>query len=363
MNKEIGSNSLKWADVENQLSAYEVGKYDVETKNIRFVSASEGGIKCLVDGVEHDISQDGKLQILGRLSPSGSSYLKKCPDELLAINLNHWVQEKYHTQGRSSMLRCRQFEDGTRVVRGLVSKQFAKLDHKRILGEIEEKYADRYEPRNLFLNDDRMVLRLADKEKMDMGQIQRGDYVGGGVDIYNSEIGNGAVRMNAITYRVLCTNGMVSPHAVQERGKAHRGSDLSMEAFLENAATQVRGAADRMVNATAKSREQLITNPSEVIGFLAAELGWADHFFADVQKSHADQVAEIGAPSKYALMQAITENAKRERQAQRLRYETDAASVLFWDHEALQAQADDWARKELEKSLAREAKRGSRLRL
>jgi len=340
MNKENHSD-MNWNNIQAQLEQYEAGKYDVVSKNIRVEAQAEGGIKFIIDGVKHDISKDGRLQILRRVSPAGVSYLRQCPDELLAINLNHWLQ--FHTQTKNFMARCREV-DGNRVLRGLVSDRFAKLDHHAIFSDIREKYEGQFNPKGLILNDNRMVLRVSHKDPIDMETIQRGDYVGAGVDISNSEIGMGKVHLKAITYRVLCKNGMVDAQAISEAGKRHIGKDHDLESFFNAASQRVGSISEELLKLTKESVKIELPKKDilNVFTFLTKQYSWNASFAEDAMVSYIDKESQELGGNKYALIQSLTETAKRYKQDDRLSLEEDAGRVLKTDMGELLKSAQDY---------------------
>jgi hypothetical protein len=52
------------------------------------------------------------------------------------------------------------------------------------------------------------------------GEVAKGDVVQAGLVISNSEVGQGSLRVEALDFRLVCTNGMISEQAVR---KAHLG--------------------------------------------------------------------------------------------------------------------------------------------
>jgi hypothetical protein len=80
-----------------------------------------------------------------------------------------------------------------------------------------------------------------------LGEVKPGDVVQAGLVVSNSEVGQGSLRVEAIDYRSVCTNGMIREAAVR---KAHlgrsgvRGLD-AIEDAREYFRDETRAADDR----------------------------------------------------------------------------------------------------------------------
>jgi hypothetical protein len=127
-------------------------------------------------------------------------YLLKCPAEIQAINLNHWIKQE-----RNEELLFR--FDGNNEVRAIFTQRYVHLDHYEILERLDSLG---YKPESrvqCHLDDEFMSLSIPDYErKFDIN----GDSFRPGIAIGNSEVGLAALSISAFVLRLVCTNGLVS---------------------------------------------------------------------------------------------------------------------------------------------------------
>jgi hypothetical protein len=78
------------------------------------------------------------------------------------------------------------------------------------------------------------------------GEVKQGDVVQAGVVISNSEIGQGSLRVEALDFRLVCTNGIIREAAIRKAhlGRGARGLD-AIEDAREYFRTETRAADDR----------------------------------------------------------------------------------------------------------------------
>ena len=146
--------------------------------------------RMVVEGERYELEGQALDQVAARLHVP-ANYLRRCPPELVAQNLNHWLERE---QGRV-LVRF----DGNRV-RALLSERYQPLSHLEFVQELirtcSEEAPVRWErdPPRLALQ----VLRPAGERALL-----------GGVSGQNSETGHCTVELNALVYRVVCTNGLI----------------------------------------------------------------------------------------------------------------------------------------------------------
>ena len=142
------------------------------------------------------------------------AYYDVMPAELKAQNVNHWLSTMPPNSQR--MIRT---VDGH--VRGMMSDSYRIIDNYDlaeavlpVLNERSDLVID-----SAHVGEDRFFLKaLFPKTEMEVGV---GDAVQAGVVISNSEVGNGAVKVEPLVYRLVCSNGMISASAMR---KFHVGS-------------------------------------------------------------------------------------------------------------------------------------------
>lgn len=127
------------------------------------------------------------------------NYLAKCPPEIQALNMNHWLQHEKNTQLF--------FRFDGREVRAIFTPKYKPVDNMDLILEI---YAMGYRPETqvqCHLDETFMSLSIMDGEKsFDIN----GDRFRPGVSISNSEVGIASLSISAFILRLVCTNGMIS---------------------------------------------------------------------------------------------------------------------------------------------------------
>jgi hypothetical protein len=179
-------------------------------------------------------------QIAGRLRVP-ANYLRRCPAELRATNLNHWLNEV----SGDVLVRFDKHE-----VRAMLSDRYQPVSHlelvQSLLTTCPSSSPVRYElnSTSFFLQ----VLRPAEERSLL-----------GGVSAQNSETGHLVVELNALIYRVICTNGLIlSGGEVNVRRRHTRDAGATVEELKQiiaqawpNAARHAdRFEAMRMIRAT-----------------------------------------------------------------------------------------------------------------
>ena len=197
--------------------------------------AHEKGIH-LVDGSGLRINGHGTFpindtaheQIASRVGIPQKYYdrMKVGAPQLMAANVNHWF--KHEKEKR--MVRTL---DGN--VRGFLSEKYRPLDGldlAQVTLPILSRAGVRVEsseltPRRLYIK--------AVTERI-TAEIRKGDVVQAGIVISNSEIGMGAVKIEPMVFRLVCTNGMIaSDHSMRKYHVGRSGSegDFASEFFAD----------------------------------------------------------------------------------------------------------------------------------
>lgn len=124
--------------------------------------------------------------------------------ELLARNVNEWLQDRTK---QNYMLRT--FTEPKSRVRALLSDRYKRIDNLQIAETVLPLFAGKpgMEVISSEVTDSRLYLKIVNHrlEK----EVLPGDLVQSGVIISNSEVGLGAVSVQPLLYRLVCTNGMV----------------------------------------------------------------------------------------------------------------------------------------------------------
>jgi len=126
-------------------------------------------------------------------------YISRCPHDLQALNLNHWIEKEKNEQ---LFVRF----DGDEV-RAVFTPRYKPVDNFEILERLDSLG---YEPDTsvqCHLDHEFMVLSIPDGEK---SFSINGDRMTPGIAISNSEVGLASLSIAAFFLRLVCTNGLIS---------------------------------------------------------------------------------------------------------------------------------------------------------
>lgn len=126
--------------------------------------------------------------------------MQKQKPELLADNVNSWLA----TKDASFMIRSL---DGT--ARAFLSDRYRRIDNLEIASAVLPLFAGQegMEVVSSAVTEHRLYLKIVN-HRLET-EVVPGDLVQAGVVISNSEVGLGAVSVQPLIYRLVCTNGMV----------------------------------------------------------------------------------------------------------------------------------------------------------
>ena len=141
-----------------------------------------------------------------------TAYFKRCPPALQDAQFNHFAQ--YLHIGREFRRADHQAEEAWTIrckganVRGVLSPRYAKLDNARLLDALLPVLAGtRYKVGLIQLSPESFHLRLI--EPTVGREVLPGDRLLVGVHVANSEVGLRAVTVDAVVFRLVCTNGLI----------------------------------------------------------------------------------------------------------------------------------------------------------
>lgn len=148
-------------------------------------------------------------------------YMKKLKlerPELVAEQFNYLVSSNStlkNDKEKKILLRSIQTPETTFMVRGVLSDRYTILDNAQILDSLVNVVNNLpdFKVESLLLNDKKMHIRLSFNDIFhNFGQSPEGkdDIVKVGLDIQNSEIGYSSLVVSPITYRLVCTNGLMA---------------------------------------------------------------------------------------------------------------------------------------------------------
>lgn len=159
-----------------------------------------------------------------------AQYLRKCPWDLRAENINHWLNEN---RTRSFMLRC----DGDEI-RAVLSDRYAPVDHVPLAGWLADSFGRdaqlRYE-----VSEEVMHVQFVNGRGHDAG---RNDWLHPGVGITNSEVGLARVQVSGLLFRTICLNGLIMRGDEENWTRRHIGN-VELADEVRKAISRVQDAA------------------------------------------------------------------------------------------------------------------------
>ncbi|MCD8082853.1 MAG: DUF945 domain-containing protein [Clostridiales bacterium] len=151
--------------------------------------------------------------------------------DLLAENVNSWFADKEN----SYMVRSMQYGN-VRMARALLSERYRRIDNMEIAAAVLPLFAgtEQYEVVSCEVTENRLYLKIVN-HRLETAVVP-GDYVQAGVMISNSEVGLGAVSVQPLLYRLVCTNGMTVNDFGERRhhvGRQAKAMDDSFELYSD----------------------------------------------------------------------------------------------------------------------------------
>ncbi|MCK6501192.1 MAG: DUF945 domain-containing protein, partial [Nitrospira sp.] len=150
-------------------------------------------------------------QLANRLSvPYG--YIERCPAELAAENLNHWLRKE---PDRKVMLRCRGDE-----VRAVLSARYYPIDNIDLIRWVSEVFGRDF-PLRFEVTEESLDVQLLTEARH---HVDRDDWLDSGLSIHNSEVGLRALEVRGMVYRQVCLNGLILYGKQQGYRRRHIGT-------------------------------------------------------------------------------------------------------------------------------------------
>jgi hypothetical protein len=173
-----------------------------------------------VAGEPHHVRTVAQRSISNRLGIP-YNYLKKCPQEIQADNLNYWIKHE-----KNSELFFRFDGENKSDVRAIFTTKYVPVDNFEALYRLDSLGYKPETPVQCSLDPEFMNLSIPDGAKsFDID----GDKFTPGISISNSEVGLASLSISAFVLRLICTNGLISK--TQESSSYRHVSTKILEKF------------------------------------------------------------------------------------------------------------------------------------
>ena len=241
---------------------------------------------------------------------------------LLANNVNYWLREKPSER----MLRTL---DGK--ARAFLSRRYRRLDHfdllhavMPVLSELKDDRGKGLDVISCDVTETKLYLKCVFPRIE--AEVKKGDPVQSGIVISNSEIGQGALTVTPLIYRLICSNGMIAPDHGQRKyhvGRVNTGEEKTYELFTDETLEAddkafwlktrdiVRAAAtpatfEKIVTVLQLSTGEHIDQPIKAVEELSNQLSFNQTETESILK-HFMQDADF---SRWGLANAVTRTAE-----------------------------------------------------
>ncbi len=171
-------------------------------------------------------------------------YLRKCPPEVQAYNMNHWIKEEKNEQ---LFVRF----DGEEV-RAVFTPRYQPIDNFEVLERLDSLGYLSETPVQCHLDAEFMNLSILNGKQ---SFTINGDKMTPGVSVANSEVGLSCLSIAAFFLRLICTNGLVSKTEVSAAYK-----HVSLKVFKE-----FPQVLEKVSLELTKKREQLRISTESVV--------------------------------------------------------------------------------------------------
>ena len=178
-------------------------------------------------------------------------YLRRCPEDIQAINLNHWI--KYE---KNEELFFR-FDGGK--VRAIFTPRYIPTDNMEVLKKLES--LDYPLDTRVHCNLDNEFMSLSIPDGRQTFNVY-GEKMTPGISVSNSEVGLASLSIAAFMLRLVCTNGMISKTEVSA---SYRHVSAKILSGLPGVLNNVSEELGRQKEQIKLSLESKVTNPESTI--------------------------------------------------------------------------------------------------
>lgn len=259
-------------DLITRSQQYDLAKEDYTVGNDRIgYGADRDGFRILFPGglfgtVSSAVTDHALTQICSKLKTPPTKYMRACPPQLRANNLNHWQRD---ADQANWFLRT----DGN-AVRGVLSEHYVPLGNSEVLetvGEILQKDGIiNYRLVRPHVDADRLWVRVLLRDHV-------GDNYGIGIVVGNDEIGRGSCKVLPFVQRHSCTNSTVWQEGGYEQRHIGRNARTAMRVRMKGAILDGLKASATMYEQVLQAEEEKLPSIADYINSLASEHRWSDH--------------------------------------------------------------------------------------
>lgn len=263
-------------------------------------------------------------------------YLRKCPPELQAVNVNHWIDAKFEKADRDKfnpwLIRTQTNNMGNGIVRGMLSERYSPFDDHEIMSilnqflsgseaDIDVKWWHRDDTGfhlRLVFNDLTTTIGTTPDGRPDVHKV--------GLHIENSEVGKKSIKITPLVWRLVCSNGMMG-WATDGDIFSQRHLYLKPHEMYGRVAEAIGTAlkvGDASIEKLIQAKETPIEKPLDVIAKLAEKHKYSKEFTEKVQGKFMEEEGN----NAFYVIQAFTRACQDLSADNRTGVETDSTKML-----------------------------------
>ena len=232
-------------------------------------------------------------------------YFRKCPTDLQDEQANYWLEHGPQKQGETWLLRAKDEN-----LRAVLSERYSPLDNATLLDELRMLLPDSYRVDWFGLQDESLHLRVVDPART--RELLPDDALTVGIHLVNSEVGLRSVTVDAMVFRLVCTNGLIR----LVKGKSllrQRHLHVSQHRFvgaLGEAIDQAMKESEGFLNQLATATQTPVPGIAEVMEQIAQRWHLSDETQQNAKLALRQESASQ-QESLYGLVNAYTSAAQR----------------------------------------------------
>ena len=261
-----------------------------------------------------------------------TAYFKRCPADLQDAQFNHWSRNLHI--GREFTRADAQPEEAWTIrckganVRGVLSPKYGRFDNAQLLEALSPVLAGtRYKVGLVQLSSESFHLRLV--EPTVGREVLPGDRLLVGVHVANSEVGLRAVTVDAVVFRLVCTNGLIRRvnHKSLLKQRHIYVSEPKFQSLLERAVGEAVTVAAGFIEQMALATKTPVPDPQAAVEVLGQAWGMHRSTMEMVQFNlHGEGQGQ--SHTLYGLTNALTLAAQRLSPDDRFHLETLAGILM-----------------------------------
>jgi hypothetical protein len=178
-------------------------------------------------------------------------YLRRCPEDIQALNMNHWIRKETHEELF--------FRFDGNDVRAVFTPRYIPTDNREVLQKLDGIGYDPDTKVQCSLDDEFMSLSIPDGKQT--FQVN-GEKMTPGISVSNSEVGLASLSIAAFMLRLICANGMISKTEVSA---SYRHVSTKILSELPGVFINVSQELGRQKEQVRLSLESKVDNPESTI--------------------------------------------------------------------------------------------------